>query len=158
MERRTLNILYTLVGLLACQLVSLSAPAAEGVRKMTILRNAGDAERKTVALFSVEVAPDEQAIRKGLSGREFMPDDQGMLFSLGNKRYFFWMKGMRFPLDIVVFGSDARVVDIIPENQRCERCPEIWMPDVAAYVLEINAGLAKKLGIAKGDYFEMDKE
>jgi len=126
------------------------SPAAEGAKRITILRQGGDP-----AHFNVEVAEDGPSIRKGLSGREFMPNDRGMLFILGDKRYSFWMKGMRFPIDIVVIGSDAKVMEVIPGNQRCEQCPEIRIPDGAAYVLEINAGLAEKYKITKGDYLEV---
>lgn len=125
---------------------------------MTIFRPGDDAARKTVVCFSVEIAADSQSIRNGLSGREGMPDDRGMLFLLGDGKYSFWMTGMRYPLDIVIFGRDKRTVDIIRELQLCERCPLIEIPDGAAYVLEINAGLARKFGITEGDYFEIDDE
>ncbi|MDA8238931.1 MAG: DUF192 domain-containing protein [Nitrospiraceae bacterium] len=120
------------------------------MKNVTILRPGGDP-----AHFNVEVAEDGIAIRKGLSGREFMPDDRGMFFILGNKRYSFWMKGMRFPIDIVVFDRDGTVIGVIPDLRPCERCPLVKLPPEAAGVLEINAGLAKKHKITKGDYFEV---
>ena len=147
-----------LAGLSACLLVCLLAPAgsasgnppAEGVKKVTILRQGGDP-----AHFKVEVAQDGPSIRKGLSGREFMPDDRGMLFILGDKRYSFWMKGMRFPIDVVTFDREGTVIEVISDLRPCDRCPLVKLPQEAAGVLEINAGLAKKLGITKGDCLEI---
>ena len=146
------------VSLLACLLVCLSAPAgsasgspaAQGVKRITILRQGNGP-----AHFNVEVAEDGPSIRKGLSGREFMPDDRGMLFILGDKRYSFWMKGMRFPIDVVTFDREGTVIEVIPDLRPCERCPLVKLPQEAAGVLEINAGLTKKLGITKGDCLEI---
>ncbi len=150
-----------LVGLSACLLVSLLAPAgsasgspaAEGVKRITILRQGSDP-----AHFNVEVAEDGPSIRKGLSGREFMPDDRGLLFIFGDKRYSFWMKGMKFPIDVVAFDREGTVIDVIPDLRPCERCPLVKLPPEAAGLLEINAGLAKKYKITKGDYLEVGKE
>ncbi len=122
---------------------------------MTILRPGAAGPAGAVAHFSVEVAADAMKIRKGLSGRESMPEDDGMLFLLGRTKYYFWMKGMRYPLDFVVFDKGAKVIDIVPDLQPCERCPDIAIPEGAGYLLEINAGLSKKLGIRLGDRFEI---
>ncbi|MDA8431418.1 MAG: DUF192 domain-containing protein [Nitrospiraceae bacterium] len=151
---------YALLSVAALLLFSvLPAAAASGEMpkeaKMTIVSPGVDGSAATVAHFNVEIAAGEMSVRRGLSGREAMPEENGMLFLLGEGEYYFWMKGMRYPLDFVVFDRKSRVIDIIPERQPCERCPLIAMPEGTGYVLEINAGLSKKLGIRAGDVFEI---
>ncbi len=143
-----------IIGLLACQLLCLSA-SAEEVKTMTILRPGEDEVRKKVACFSVEIAADEHSIERGLSGRDSIPSDRGMLFILGDNGYSFWTKGMRFPIDMVVFDRGGTVISTVPELRPCERCSLIRLPAEAACVLEINAGLSEKLGIRAGDIIDM---
>jgi uncharacterized membrane protein (UPF0127 family) len=143
-----------LISAFACGLVSLSAlTGVTAAEQVAILRPQSGA---AVVRLSVEVAADAQSIQKGLSGRAAMPDDRGMLFLLRDREYVFWMKGMRYPLDFVVFDGSARVIEIIRDRQPCERCQLIRISAPAAYLLEINAGLAKKLGITKGDSLEIE--
>src|SRR5687768_8240241 len=63
------------------------------------------------ASVRAEVADDEASRRQGLSGRERLGADEGMLFVLPGDSPSFWMKGMRFPLDII-WIRQGRVVDI----------------------------------------------
>ncbi len=65
------------------------------------------------ALFPVDLALTSEQQSQGLSGREVMEADTGMLFifqSEGNLT--FWMKEMHFPLDIVWIGANCTVVDV----------------------------------------------
>lgn len=90
--------------------------------------------------------PPERA--RGLSGIDSIEDDEGMLFVFGGpRRYSFWMKDMRFPIDIVWIGEDRRVVDIT-ENLRPESYPAQYQPrEPAQYVLEVNTGWARRHNI-----------
>lgn len=64
------------------------------------------------------------------------------------------MKSMKFPIDIIWFSSDKKVVGIA-ENARPESFPEIFRPaEPARYVLEVNAGYVKKSNIKIGDQTE----
>lgn len=63
-------------------------------------------------VISVEVADTPQTRSQGLSNRSPLPEDSGMLFlfdSPGRQR--FWMKGMKFPLDII-WIRDHTIVDL----------------------------------------------
>src|SRR6476660_9003938 len=52
--------------------------------------------------LTVELATTADQRTRGLSGRDSMPRDAGMLFDLGTtQNTSFWMKDMRFPLDMV---------------------------------------------------------
>ena len=103
--------------------------------------------------FSVEIVDTVIAQALGLSGRPSLPENQGMLFVFdGLAIRNFWMAGMRFPLDLIWIKED--VVVGFSENlpPATGSSTQIYnSPEPADKVLEINAGLVKKLGIKIGD-------
>jgi len=105
----------------------------------------------------VDVALTGQQKALGLGGRLSMPVYHGMLFPYDHKeQYEYWMKGMRFPLDIIWIDGD-RVVDLslnIPPPKGQEQ-PIIVKPSVPVNrILELNAGTATRIGIRIGDTVE----
>jgi uncharacterized membrane protein (UPF0127 family) len=107
--------------------------------------------------FTVEVADDPGELTRGLSYREALPADAGMWFDMGvEDDVAFWMFEMRFPIDIVWISEDLAVVDVTHEAPAPDPGAEpsdlpLYSPDVPArYVLEINGGLARALGIESG--------
>lgn len=104
--------------------------------------------------ISLLVANSEEERIKGLSGKNDLGKDQGMIFVFeGKSKYPFWMKDMKFPLDII-YISDDTVVDII-ENvpHQINNTPNLnhYSNDIDAnYVLELNAGKVKELEIKEG--------
>lgn len=110
----------------------------------------------TGVILSVELAstPDDQ--QRGLSGRDSMPSDHGMLFVFGRAApWGFWMKDMKFSLDIIWFNSDKAAVFIQEGLRPCgpQSCP-IYTPSIAAlYVLEVNAGFVHDHNAAIGTTF-----
>lgn len=98
--------------------------------------------------FTVELAitADQQA--RGLSGRDEIPANQGMLFVFKPaQKTSFWMKDMKFPLDIV-WIHNQKIVDISrnlppPSTDTSTKDLPTYSPSEAVdYVLEINAGQA----------------
>lgn len=96
--------------------------------------------------FRVEVAADEVARERGLSGRASLPADAGMWFVMPTPGlHGFWMKDMRFPIDLVWIGPDLRVLGM-KRLTPCERgdwphlCPSHAPPAPATYVMEVGAG------------------
>ncbi len=104
------------------------------------------------ASFEVEIADNPIAQAKGLSGRESMAENKGMLFLFGDSgARSFWMQGMKFPLDIIWINGDeiAGISENLPPAGFGD--VEIYRsPENADKVLEINAGLAAKYGIKIG--------
>jgi hypothetical protein len=103
--------------------------------------------------LEVEVADTYASRELGLSGRDKMGDDEGMLFIFEEPgRYGFWMKDMKFPLDMVWINQNGIVVNVernvTPESYK-EKKTYINQSD-ASYVLEINAGLAERFGLYIG--------
>ncbi len=121
----------------------------------------GPVVRVGKAVFPVELALTAEQRRQGLSGRETLPSGTGMLFVYQQERqYSFWMKEMRFPLDMVWIGADCTVVDLtlgapIPEpDQTLEQLPRFSPVRPTQYVLEINAGESVAGDIEPGDLVE----
>ena len=109
--------------------------------------------------FDVELAltADQQAL--GLGERDSLTDNSGMLFVFKPARTTtFWMKDMRFNLDMV-WIRDGKVVDITrdapaPDPQAVPADLPIYSTDQAVdYVLEIKAGSSDELKI--GDHVEI---
>lgn len=113
-------------------------------------------EYKTISVAGsplvVEVVrtPEERA--QGLSGREKIPRD-GMLFIFDHPgRYGFWMKDMRFPIDIIWIKNGA-VVDIAPNVPFPATDGElpVYHPRAEAdAVLEVAAGWSERVGLQIG--------
>lgn len=100
-----------------------------------------------------EVADTESKRRLGLMFREGLAENQGMLFVFEEEgRHSFWMKNMKFPLDIIWIGEDKRIVEIRSSVRPCREVCESLIPKAAAkYALEVNAGFTDKNGIKTED-------
>jgi len=106
------------------------------------------------AVLEVEIVDTPNKRTRGLSGRASLPEDKGMLFLFGEPgNYGFWMRGMRFSLDIIwikgdrIVGIEKDITHIPPDLSY----PLYYPPEAIDKVLEINAGFADKIGIAIGD-------
>ncbi len=104
-----------------------------------------------IVQFNVEVAKTMEEWSNGLMYRTSLPENQGMLFVFqDNQERAFWMKNVVIPLDMVFIDNEGIIHNIISnavpgdESQRRSNGP-------VPYVLEINGGVAEKLGIEVGD-------
>lgn len=101
--------------------------------------------------INVRVADTDKTRELGLSYLKSLPDKQGMLFifpQLGI--YSFWMKGMRFPIDIIWMDENLKIVDRLI-NVDPSTYPKTYTPSAsAAYVLEISANTADQYGFLIG--------
>lgn len=102
--------------------------------------------------IQVSIADTPEARAKGLGGRISLAPDEGMLFVFGSDaKYPFWMKDMRFPIDILWLSRGGKVVDI-RENISPEMYPEVFTPNaLARYVLELPAGFVRENNVNVGD-------
>ncbi|MBI4066925.1 DUF192 domain-containing protein, partial [Candidatus Gottesmanbacteria bacterium] len=99
--------------------------------------------------ISVDIADDDSERIRGLSGRKSLAKDHGMLFIFPTKNIqTFWMKDMRFPLDIIWISGD-KVIGLSENLQPEGLNPRNFYSSSASVdkVLEINAGLVKDLDI-----------
>lgn len=100
----------------------------------------------------VEIADDPREIEKGLGERESLPSNSGMLFILPAPIIpGFWMKDMKFPVDVIWIDSGKKVIHIT-EGLTPDTFPETFSPPLPVqYILEVNAGWAQAHGISVGD-------
>ena len=91
--------------------------------------------------IKVEVVDTPETRTMGLSGRETLPEGTGMLFIFDSPvQDGFWMKDMRFAIDIVWIDEESRIVDI-EHKVTPETFPQVFYPNQPVkYVLELPAG------------------
>ncbi|HEU5005225.1 MAG TPA: DUF192 domain-containing protein [Candidatus Saccharimonadales bacterium] len=101
--------------------------------------------------MNLQIADTTKEQAKGLGGRSCIGENQAMLFEFGKPAdYRFWMKGMKFPIDIVWMDADHRVVQI-NANVTPGTYPETFSADEPVqYVLEMKVGRAVQLGLQDG--------
>jgi uncharacterized membrane protein (UPF0127 family) len=107
--------------------------------------------------FDVEVVQKKEELQRGLQLREFLDSGSGMLFVFPHSRpYSFWMKDTLISLDMIWMDYARRIVYIEHDVPPCaaDPCPRYTPPHEALYVLEINAGYARKMGVQLGDTAE----
>ena len=123
--------------------------------------------KSTVAVsdqvINVELANSNTKISKGLSGRNSLEEGNGMLFVFdkNDTKPSFWMKGMKFSIDII-WIKDEIIVKIdknvppadknTPDNEIPRYNPEGYID----YVLEVNAGFSDKYNIKENDRIEIN--
>ncbi len=101
--------------------------------------------------FDVEIASAPAQRGQGLMCRQKLPAGQGMLFEFPKaSEQIFWMHDTVLPLDILYVAPDGHVISI---TKVAYPLSEKKLPShgLANGVLEINAGLADKLGLKPGD-------
>ena len=135
--------------LIVVRLVSGSAPFKP--TEKTIVKN---------HTFKVKVAQTDDEKQIGLSETKNLPADYAMIFPFGQSGYYpFWMKNMKFPIDIIYINNN-KVVKVFknvptPKGQGALRIYVSQTP--ADTVLEIQAGLSDKYQIKEGDSITIQK-
>jgi|SRR3989344_4008067 len=100
----------------------------------------------------VTVADTPESRERGLSGRSELAPDEGMLFVFPEDgHYAFWMKDMRFAIDIVWISYSEEIVDV-EEKVSPETYPAVFTPRrPARYVLELPSGFVEEHDVTIGD-------
>lgn len=114
-----------------------------------------DNEIKVIVNDSISLKTDVSSTSHertiGLSKYEKLSEDQAMLFVFERKGlYSFWMRDMKFPIDIIWLDENKTIVSI-KENADPIDFPQSYAPETEAlYVLETVAGFIEKNNIQKG--------
>lgn len=105
--------------------------------------------RVATSQFFYERADDQTERTRGLSGRQCIAPSQAMLFVFdAPQRQGFWMKDMKFAIDIVWLDESKSIVHI-ESNVSPSSYPQISRPDARAqYVIEFHASTP---GLRVGD-------
>lgn len=103
----------------------------------------------------LEIADNRFLREIGLSQREFLNENSGMLFIYDYEiqELTFWMKDTLIPLDIFFLNKDFEIVYIIKNMEVCKQdpCPQYTSEKKAKYAIEVNAGWIEKNNIKVGD-------
>jgi len=107
--------------------------------------------------FSIylEIAETVDKRSKGLMFRKSLEANHGMLFIFPKMGYWtFWMKNTLIPLDILWMNESGKILHVESRVPICTKtddsCPRYYSTQESRYVLEIQAGMAKKLGLTPG--------
>lgn len=103
--------------------------------------------------LKVWIADDPAEQAKGLSGKDEMPANRGMLFVMPVKDITqFWMKDMNFALDFIWIdnGTIVEIDQNIPSCESGSDCPAISPAYPVNYILEVNSGWVAANNISVG--------
>lgn len=102
--------------------------------------------------FDIEIVTTVQDMARGLMHRTEMAEDAGMLFDFSGEEVerAFWMKNTLIPLDILFIKNDG-TIHHIHENAIPHDLTSVPSRGPVGAVLELNGGIASKLGLQKGD-------
>jgi uncharacterized protein len=130
-----------------------NSTATDGYKKINVTVNG-------VPLVA-DVAITSEQRSKGLAVKDTLAENESMLFVFSKaNNYPFWMKNMKFPIDIIWLGTDRYVIHIEHSLEPCESdaCPLYTPDDKAQYVLETVAGFAKKYNVTENTVVEFDPD
>ena len=110
--------------------------------------------------FILDVAKTDEEKTIGLAKYDKLPQNMGMLFPFQVQDYYhFWMKDMKFPIDII-YIKDNKIVDIFtncPRPLTPDENLKIYTPKTKSnFVLEINANLSKTYNFKIGDTINLN--
>lgn len=116
--------------------------------------SAGPTIRFGDRIIPVEVADTTESRRIGLSGRQSLAPDTGLVLAWPKPtQVSIWMPDMNFAID-VIFVRAGKVVALYADAQPCPpngNCPTFGPDTPVDYVLEVPAGSAARWGLKAGD-------
>lgn len=109
--------------------------------------------------INAEIANTNAKRAKGLMFREFLGEDEGMLFIFPTESMqVFWMANTKIPLDIIWINKNNKIVHLSKNTPPCTQtgtikslCSTYKPNEKAKYVLEVLGGFSDKYGLAVGD-------
>lgn len=110
-------------------------------------------------IFKVWLAIDPKQKHEGLSflSSDEVDEDEGMLFIYPfNTQCSFWMKNTLIPLNLAYIKEDGTVVDTYTMPKMSTTL--FSSTQKIRYVLELRAGVFKKIGLSVGDTILISKE
>jgi uncharacterized membrane protein (UPF0127 family) len=129
-------------------------PDPEAPRSPLPVVHVGFADVSGVAV-DAELVRSEHDTMRGLMYRTALAEDTGMLFDLRRREdHQFWMHNTCIPLDLLFVDDDGLLVGIVEnapvldDTSRGVGCPSRW-------VLEVNAGWARRHGVKAGQRVEL---
>jgi uncharacterized membrane protein (UPF0127 family) len=126
-------------------------PAVDGYKQINVTVNG-------IHLVA-DIASTNDQRSKGLAVKDDLKESEAMLFVFSKENeYGFWMKGMKFPIDIIWLDNNREVVHVEHSLEPCgpDSCPTYKPDSEALYVLETVAGFAEEHNVLRGTLVEFD--
>ena len=110
--------------------------------------------------LNADVPMTNELLSKGLAVKSQLKENEAMLFVFEEMaRHSFWMKDMKFPIDIIWLDSNGKVVHIEQNLQPCVSvftCTS-YSPDTdSQYVLETVAGFTQRHNVSMGTNIDFE--
>jgi uncharacterized membrane protein (UPF0127 family) len=151
--KHTIGILVVFLSVLSCKEENKTTIKTEEVTfskegKLNIFKKESDS---LVRQLDVEFAESDYETQTGLMYRKGMEDDQAMLFIFPDvAMHSFYMKNTAFALDIIFIDENLKIASF-QKNAQPFNETGLSSKVPIKYVLEVNAGLAKKWLLEEGD-------
>ncbi len=110
----------------------------------------------TTAHLQIEIAQTEPQLESGLSNRDEIPLDTGMLFVIKVRGPGFWMKDTRVALSVAFIGECGQIVSIQDMQPMSLDIHSTDQP--YSFGLEVDQGWFARNGIAVGDIVSLPKD
>jgi uncharacterized membrane protein (UPF0127 family) len=144
-------ILYSLFFLLTFK----SAIAFDDRDYNTNLQIINGKDDKIITSFKVKIAQNTQSQEKGLMFLESMPGGNGLLIDFGSDRIArMWMKNTYFSLDMLFIDKHNKIIKIVSSTDPLSE-KIVSSKALVRKVLEINAGLSRRMDIKAGDRIKL---
>ena len=110
--------------------------------------------------YHLEIATTLAQKEQGLMNRSNLCQNCGMIFVSGFEMpQIFWMKNTLIPLDMIFLDKNGQVINIVnatPEPNTPDSKLRLYKSDRSSkYVIELNSGDSKKLGLIAGDCIDL---
>lgn len=109
-------------------------------------------------VLTLKVADTPKLQKKGLSGSKPLTLNDGMIFVFPKpEKYYFWMKDMTFPIDIIWLDESYKIISV-EENATPESYPKIFVSaEPAQFVVELKAGFYREHNLSIGSVMEVQR-
>ena len=141
--------LHPLKAVLLLVTLFISTTAASKTLKLEIFNGRNNSH---LVSFSVQVAITDEEKAVGLSKHFALPEKTGLLLIFDEAKFVkIWTKFMKFPIDIIFIDKNEKISTI--HHSAPPGSNKIFTSHLpSSYVLELNAGDAKRFNIKKDDY------
>ncbi len=127
------------------------APLSPDTHTIRIQKAAG-----TTATLIIQLADNNAERGTGLSNRECLPEDSGMLFAFpSDTTTTFQMRDTTIPLTIAFIQADGEIVDILDMQPNASESYASAVP--YRYAIEVAQGWFAEQGVALGDIAQIDE-
>ncbi len=110
--------------------------------------------------LSADIPTTRELMGKGLAVKNELKENESMLFVFEKQsRHSFWMKDMRFPIDIIWLDRNGKVVHIEENLMPCPLvliCPTYAPSTDSQFVLETVSGFAQRHNISLGTNVKLE--